>query len=102
MAGLAQVLFQGRPQLCELGENQQTFPFGHGFFHHFRQAGELVGAVCRKVAAILQKLHGVVAHLLQLHQGGENQPLALDAFGLLELLFHIGNHRFVEGGPALW
>ena len=98
VAAMAQVLLQGVADFAKLAEDEGAFPFFDDLLQHFGKAAELVRSLRRKLALVLQKLAGMVADLLELGQGGENQSFALDALAAFELFGHVFEHRFVEGG----
>ena len=72
----------------ELREDERLLLPGGDLLHDVAQAQQLaaVGLAPRPIA---EPLRGVVANLLQAHQGGQHQPLALDAIGLLQLLSEV-------------
>ena len=89
---------QGIADLGELGEQQQALALGHDLLDHLGDPLQLVGARLEEGAAVLEELGGVVADLLEPGQGGEHQPLPLDAVGRLQLALHIVHHGLVERG----
>ena len=65
--------------------------------HELAQARPLA-AVVLGPGAVAQPLRRVVADLLEAHEEGEHQPLALDALGVLELLGQLLDGLLVERG----
>ena len=92
---MAQAAFEQRLQLTadlrELGKDEDAVAFGHDLFQHLPQTLQLVGAFRRERAAVLKELRRMIADLLELHQGGEHQTLALDALLLLELTLDVAD-----------
>ena len=50
---------------------------------------------------LIQKLIGMIAQLLQPHEHRQYQPPTLNAVRFRKLLFHVGNHFFVQHGLLL-
>ena len=95
---LAEQPLQGVADLGELGEEQQALALGHHLLDHLGDPLQLVRAGLEEGAAVLEELGRVIADLLEPRQGGEHQPLALDAVGRLQLALHVVHHGLVERG----
>ncbi len=75
-------------------------PMTSDLLQHLGEPLQLAGA-SGDGRAVAEELRRVVAHLLQLHQRGQHQPLALDAVRAFQRRFRLFGHRQVEGGLLL-
>ena len=85
------------PHLSELGEHQGPFPFGHDLLQHLLQSLQLARAP-RHRRAIVQQLGRVVADLLELHHGRQDQTPPFHPVGAGDAIEHVVDHRLVQGG----
>ena len=97
MPRVAKIPLQRRADLGELGEDQRALAAVDQLLHHLPEPLELVGALGREGAAILQELRRVVADLLEPQERGQDQAPALDALRLLQLLCDVLDDGLVEG-----
>ena len=85
--------------LAVLGEDQQLVLALGDLLDELAQAGELAAALLGKVA-VARDLRGMVANLLEAHEGGQNHAAALHGFGrvvFLERLAELPHMVGIEG-----
>ena len=81
--GLLQMSFEDSAHLGKLGEDQRPIAHRDDFLQHLRQTGQLSRAP-GDGRIVAQELGRMVADLLQLGQGCQDHPLALDPFGRIQ------------------
>ncbi len=86
---------QGLSHFPELGEDQRPLPLFRDCLADFLQPFKLAAVLGGKIP-LAQELVGVIAHLLGLHQAGQNQAPALHARRCLQLLGQLLYQFIVE------
>ena len=87
-------------QVAELGilrEQQRLLPRGEHLIEGLLHARQLPRA-SSQAAAVFEELRRVVADLLELGHGRQDQSAALDAIGALDAVHHVRDDRLVERG----
>ena len=86
-----------RAHLGELREDQRPVADFVDLFEHLGEAGQLAGTA-GDGRTVVQELRRVVADLLELQQGSQNEPFALDTLALVERTRRLLDDSPVEGG----
>ena len=91
-----EVVLQNSAHLGELSEDQGAVPCGQCFLQHLAQARQLARASGDR-GVVSQELGRVVADLLELGKGRQDQAAALDALGGFQFFFDFLHHGRIEG-----
>jgi len=100
---LRQIVFEHTAHFGKLAKNETAVADGQTFLQHLGEPGQFAAASHLDsrvknlpIANLMQKLGRMVAHLLQLHQHTENNPLALNPLQRFYRFDGTLHHRFIK------